>query len=135
MISEQAIALIAPCDSDGHILLLQRGEGQHCAGLWSFPGGKVEAGESAQHAAKRELLEETGLHGTAWQQLGSSRFSYPDCQLHFTLFVCVCDRPATLQAESAYVWAAQDQLGAYPMPDANKTLIRMLNERNTLPEA
>lgn len=81
--AEQAVALVAAFNLQGEILLLKRPDIGHCAGLWSFPGGKIIPGESALAAAGRELQEESGLTGEQWQQLGESRFRYPDRSLHF----------------------------------------------------
>jgi len=108
------------------VLLLKRHQHQHCADLWSFPGGKVEAGEQAQQAAIRELNEETGLSASDWRSIGESRFAYPDRVLHFVLFTCVCEHIAGLQTEAPHVWARVDTLPDYPMPEANAALIDML---------
>jgi len=122
----QAIVLIAPFDDKGNVLLLKRDEKAHCAGLWSFPGGKVEAGESSEDAAIRELKEETALSATGWKNLCQQSFEYPDRLLHFNLFICVCYDISPLNAESAYVWSAVDKLTDYPMPAANDLFIAAL---------
>jgi len=125
---EQRIALVAPFDDRGRILLLKRAADQHCAGLWSFPGGKVEAGESFEAAARRELREETGLSGSDWQRLGAQQFEYPDRLLHFKLYRCYCDKLVSLACESVHDWCLPEQLAGYPMPAANRALITMLCE-------
>jgi len=125
----QSIVLIAPFDDEGNILLLKRDEGQHCGGLWSFPGGKVEAGEDPEIAAMRELKEETGLSATDWQNLCQKSFEYPDRLLHFELFCCVCHDLSSLDAESAYTWSAVDKLTDYPMPVANDAFIAALKSK------
>jgi len=108
---------------------LKRHDEQHCGGLWSFPGGKVEQGESAQAAAMRELQEETGLTGSAWQSLGTHSFSYPDRLLHFQLFSCLCASFTALSCESGHAWVRIDALADYPMPEANSALLPMLCAR------
>ena len=108
------------------MLLLKRNSDQHCGDLWSFPGGKIEAGETPKVAAKRELQEETGLEGYDWRFLGDSTFEYPDRLLHFLLFSCLCDNIESLESESTHLWAEFDQLSNYPMPAANEELINML---------
>jgi len=122
----QAIALVVPFDGDGKVLLLKRNSDQHCGDLWSFPGGKIEVGETPKVAAKRELQEETGLEGCDWKFLGDSTFEYPDRLLHFLLFSCLCDNIESLVSESTHLWVEFDQLSNYPMPGANEELINML---------
>ncbi|MDQ6981592.1 MAG: NUDIX domain-containing protein [Mariprofundus sp.] len=121
------MALVAPFDCKGNLLLLKRNQNQHCGGLWSFSGGKVEAGESAKEAAIRELKEETGLSGTDWHLLGNHDFEYPDCLLHFHLFSCLCEDISPLACESPHAWVKRSRLSNYPMPDANQALIPLLN--------
>jgi len=125
----QTIVLIAPFDDKGNVLLLKRDDDKHCGGLWSFPGGKVEAGEKPQAAAVRELKEETGLNGTAWQSICNQSFEYPDCLLHFELFSCVCHDLSLLDTESTHVWSAIGDLTDYPMPAANDVFIAVLQTR------
>lgn len=115
-----------PFDSKSNVLLLKRGKGQHCGGFWSFPGGKIEAGEQAQQAAMRELKEETGLSATCWQSVGEYSYAYPDRLLHFFLFTCVCDNITLLQTETPHVWTSTDALADYPMPEANSAMINMV---------
>ncbi len=108
------------------MLLLKRDEGLHCGGLWSFPGGKIEAGEDPEIAAMRELKEETGLSATYWQKLCNQSFEYPDRRLHFQLFSCVCHDTSDLNAESSHIWSTTSDLENYPMPAANDAFITAL---------
>jgi len=123
----QSIALVVAVDIDGKVLLLKRDGDQHCADLWSFPGGKIEVGETPKLAAIRELKEETALEGKAWSFLGDSTYEYPDRLLHFLLFRCLCDNLAPLACESPHLWVKSDQLSDYPMPEANRQLIDLLD--------
>ena len=108
------------------MLLLKRDDDKHCGGLWSFPGGKVEAGEQPLAAAMRELKEETGLSATGWKSLCNQSFEYPDRLLHFELFSCVCSDLSPLDTESTHAWSAIDTLTHYPMPAANDQFIKAL---------
>jgi len=125
------IALIAPFDDKGNILLLKRDSNQHCGALWSFPGGKVEAGETPKKAAIRELMEETGLTGSNWKLLGMHDFEYPDRKLNFLLFSCLCKDTKGLLCESPHVWADVIKLHEFPMPEANTELLNMLSHKLT----
>ncbi len=123
---QAAIALVAAFDRHARLLLLKRHDNQHCAGLWSFPGGKIEAHETAEQAARRELREETGLTGSDWQQLGTHAFDYADRSLHFTLFHCLCTHTSSLTPESEHGWFTLQRLPALPMPQANAELIEIV---------
>jgi len=116
-------------DHQGKVLLLKRHTDQHCGGLWSFPGGKIEAGESPQTAAQRELREETGLIGSSWQQLCTQPFAYADRTLYFTLFTCVCDGLAAPDTEVPHAWSEVSALPDYPMPEANASFVTALTSK------
>lgn len=122
---EQAIALVAALNENGEILLLKRPDDVHCGGLWSLPGGKFEAGESPLAAARRELLEETGLKGSAWRPLGEHAHAYPDRHLRFSLFACHVEGSVGLPDET-HAWVLQSRLDRYPMPSANEGLMGLL---------
>ena len=122
----QLIALIAAFNGDHEILLLKRPDEAHCGGLWSFPGGKVEAGETPLTAARRELTEETGLVGFDWHFLGEHRHRYAEAMLHFHLFACRCDPSARLRCQEQPIWVAPERLNDVPMPAANQALIGLV---------
>jgi len=122
----QTISLIAAFNSNGKLLLLKRPDDVHLGGLWSFPGGKVEAGETPLDAAKRELAEETGLTGQSWRSLGEYQHTYPDRTLHFHLFGCDGLNPDSLNSNEAHAWVPADKLGEYPMPEANRALLDLI---------
>src|SRR5258708_25739748 len=84
------VAAVALIDPDGRVLLAQRPEGKHLAGLWEFPGGKVHAGETPEAALIRELKEELGIDVTA-SCLAPFTFAshgYPEFHLLMPLYVC-----------------------------------------------
>jgi mutator protein MutT len=125
--NSRVIALVAAFNSSKEILLLKRPDDVHCAGLWSFPGGRVEEGETPLNAAVRELKEETGLSGTLWRHLGKGSHTYPDRRLHFLFFICHCPDISGLSSESTHAWSRLDELGTFSMPEANSELLPMLS--------
>jgi len=123
---DQVIALVAAFNADKEVLLLKRPDSAYQSGLWSFPGGKVEADEMPLQAAVRELLEETGLQGKQWRHLGKASHAYEDRRLHFLFFVCHCPDITNLACESEPAWVRLEDLRHYPMPEANDKLSPML---------
>ncbi|RME84946.1 MAG: NUDIX domain-containing protein [Zetaproteobacteria bacterium] len=117
------IALVAACDEEARILLLQRRPDQSFAGMWSLPGGKIEPGEAPLRAARRELWEETGLSGSSWRRLGVVRGNKP--YVRFYLFSCrVTGDPP--RPEARYRWAELQALSRLPMPPANEAIVHKL---------
>ncbi len=123
----RVIALTAAFNSSRELLLLKRPDDIHCGGLWSFPGGRVEEGETHLNAAIRELKEETGLSATRWRHLGKGSHTYSDRTLNFLFFVCHCPYISGLNSESTHTWSRVDELEKFPMPEANARLLPMLS--------
>lgn len=123
-----ACALVGP---GGRVLLAQRPPGRSMAGLWEFPGGKVEAGERPEDALIRELKEELAISVCEpWlAPLTFASHTYPDFHLLMPLFICRrwegIIRPAEGQ-DIAWVWASD--LGNYAMPPADIPLIPVLRD-------
>lgn len=127
------ISLIAVLNTQHEVLLLLRDAAVHCPDVWSFPGGKVEANESAQTAALRELHEETGIMLDTAELIGTYTHQYPDRLLHFSLFVAHLDSSPTPVSPtpicvSAFCWQAMTQLKNTIMPEANSALLAMLEQ-------
>ena len=123
-----AVALI---DADGRVLLAQRPDGKSLAGLWEFPGGKVEPGETPEAALIRELREELGID--TWKSclapLTFASHSYEDFHLLMPLFACRRWQGTPVPQERqrlAWVWAKD--LKDYPMPPADLPLIPILRD-------
>lgn len=123
------VAAAALIDRDGRILLAQRPEGKAMAGLWEFPGGKIEPGETPEFALMRELQEELGIETRpcCFAPIGFASHSYQDFHLLMPLFVCRTWR-GTPQGREGQVmqWASAKDLYNYPMPEADIPLLSAL---------
>jgi 8-oxo-dGTP diphosphatase len=126
------LLLVAACvllDSEGRILIAKRPEGRSLAGLWEFPGGKVEAGESPEHAVIRELAEELGIDIAAadLSPLTFASHAYPDFHLLMPLFLCRRWRGKVKPYEGQeLLWVKPAELVAYAMPPADEPLKAVL---------
>lgn len=106
------------------MLVAQRAQDAHLGGLWEFPGGKLEPGEEPAVAARRELLEETGLAGGAVEPLLVHEFEYPDRTVR--LHVYLIREP---EGAGGGTWLSIDEIGALAMPPANAPILRALRWR------
>ncbi|MEO1293813.1 MAG: (deoxy)nucleoside triphosphate pyrophosphohydrolase [Pseudomonadota bacterium] len=128
MVLVVAAALIDP---DGRVLIAQRPEGKSMAGLWEFPGGKVEPGERPEEALIRELEEELGVstHESCLAPLTFASHGYEDFHLLMPLFACRKWQGTARSAEGQQLaWVAPNRLREYPMPPADLPLIPILRD-------
>jgi len=125
------VAAVALFDRDGRVLIARRPEGKSMAGLWEFPGGKVEAGETPEQALIRELQEELAVD-TVESCLAPFTFAshaYDDFHLLMPLYVCrKWEGKVTPVEGQTLKWEMPTQLKEYPMPPADKPLIAMLRD-------
>lgn len=123
------VAAAALIDRDGRILIAQRPDGKSMAGLWEFPGGKVESGETPEYALMRELREELGIETRpcCFSPIAFASHSYDDFHLLMPLFTCrVWDGAVVPQENQATKWVRISELHDYPMPAADIPLITAL---------
>lgn len=125
------VSAVALIDRDGRVLLAQRPEGKSMAGLWEFPGGKVEPGETPEHALIRELKEELDIDtwASCLAPLTFASHSYDDFHLLMPVFACrKWEGQPKPQEGQSLSWARVDQLREYPMPPADLPLIPILRD-------
>ena len=126
------LVLVAACaliDPDGRVLLAQRPAGKSMAGLWEFPGGKVENGERPEDALIRELGEELGIvvREPCLAPLAFASHAYPDFHLLMPLYVCRrWEGTVTAREGQSLAWVRPNRLRDYPMPPADEPLISHL---------
>jgi 8-oxo-dGTP diphosphatase len=111
-------------NSAGEILISLRHPDLHQGGLWEFPGGKVEAGESVEQALRRELKEELGIDAQGIEPLITIKHDYGD--RHVQLNVCVVTQfvgDVKHSDNQPVQWVAQEKLNHYTFPDANKPIV------------
>lgn len=126
------LLLVAACalvDADGRVLIAQRPQGKIMAGLWEFPGGKVEDGESPEETLIRELREELGIETkeACLAPLTFASHDYQDFHLVMPLFVCRRWQGLAKGREGqALKWVRPTELRQYAMPPADAPLIAPL---------
>ena len=125
------VSAVALIDVEGRVLLAQRPKGKSMAGLWEFPGGKVEPGETPEAALIRELQEELGID--TWQSclapLTFASHTYDDFHLLMPLFACRKWNGIVQSKENqALKWVYARELRNYPMPPADVPLIPIIRD-------
>lgn len=124
------VVAAALVDGEGRVLLQQRAPGRSMAGLWEFPGGKVEPGELPEAALIRELEEELGIDADSTCLAPAAFASAPLGDRHLILLLYICRKwqgiPAPLDA-SALQWVRPNEMVSLPMPPADRPLIGLLD--------
>jgi len=125
------VSAVALVDKDGRVLLAQRPVGKSMAGLWEFPGGKVETGETPETALIRELHEELGIE--TWDSclapLSFASYTYETFHLLMPLFICrKWEGIAQPKEGQTLKWVFPKDMRAYPMPPADLPLIPILRD-------
>ncbi|KAB7614600.1 8-oxo-dGTP diphosphatase MutT [Amylibacter sp. SFDW26] len=125
------VSAVALIDADGRVLLAQRPEGKSMAGLWEFPGGKVEQGETPETALVRELDEELGIQtwNSCLAPLTFASHSYDDFHLLMPVFACrKWEGIPSPKEGQTLAWVHVKDLKSYPMPAADIPLIAVLRD-------
>ena len=131
---DKRIVLVAACaliDADGRVLLAQRPEGKSMAGLWEFPGGKIEQGETPEETLVRELREELGIETKVpcLAPLTFASHAYDDFHLLMPLYICRRYEGIARGLEGQTIkWVRAKDLRSYPMPPADDPLVPFLTD-------
>ena len=128
LVIEVAAGLIR--DAAGRYLITQRRGGSHLAGLWEFPGGKLESGETAAAGLRRELEEELSAIFTVGALVETVRWEYPDRTVTLHFFACRLESGTIAPRESqAMEWVEPARLADYDFPPADRELIQRLGRQ------
>ncbi|MEP3634468.1 MAG: 8-oxo-dGTP diphosphatase MutT [Shimia thalassica] len=125
------VSAVALIDVDGRVLLAQRPEGKSLSGMWEFPGGKIEQGETPEQALIRELQEELGIDtwASCLAPLTFASHTYDDFHLLMPLFACrKWDGIPSSQEGQKLQWVRPENLRDYKMPPADIPLIPILRD-------
>jgi mutator protein MutT len=117
-------------DAAGRYLITQRRRGSHLAGLWEFPGGKVEAGETAAACLRRELMEELSAIFAVGELAETVRWDYPERTVVLHFFHCRLESGDIAPREQQGMeWVEPARLVDYDFPPADRELIQRLSAR------
>ena len=134
MSDTKKLVLVVACalvDADNRVLLAQRPEGKSLAGLWEFPGGKVEPGETPELALVRELKEELGIDTkvSCLAPLTFASHAYDSFHLLMPLYACRRGQGTPRPREGQQLaWVRASDLARYPMPPADLPLVPILRD-------
>ena len=118
---------------DGKLLITQRPADGHLGGLWEFPGGKCEPGETFEQALHRELMEELGIEVEVCELIETITHEYPEKTVHLCFFRCLWRRhePQPIGCP-ALAWVVRDELAGYAFPAADAQLLGKLSDSEAL---
>lgn len=134
MLSKKSYNVVAALlfDQDGKILITQRPAGSHLEGLWEFPGGTIEEGESPEQALLREIKEEINLDIKVKKLFWQERFEYDVKKIHISFYLCAITpgRQEVVPLEVAdFRWVTIEELPNYKFPAADEALLEKLHKR------
>jgi mutator protein MutT len=123
------VVLAAIVERDGRLLVTRRLKGTHLAGLWEFPGGKCDAGETHEACLARELIEELGVTSSIGPEMLTVEHAYPErtVRLHFRT-CAIGGEPRPLLGQEIR-WVERSELASLEFPEADRELIEMLSRR------
>ncbi|MFW2390562.1 MAG: 8-oxo-dGTP diphosphatase MutT [Polyangiales bacterium] len=112
---------------DGRVLLTRRAKGQHLAGMWEFPGGKLEEGEAPEDALVRECLEECGIEVEVAEILDVTHHSYPEKDVLLLFYLCELRAGEVRNIEIAdHAWVTPEEIDDYSLPPADERVVERI---------
>lgn len=109
---------------EGRVLLTRRAEGQHLAGMWEFPGGKLEEGESPEAAVVRECREECGIEVEVEDILDVTHYRYPQKDVLLLFYKCaLCAGEVQHLQVADHAWVLGSEIDSYPLPPADERVV------------
>jgi mutator protein MutT len=120
------VVAAAVIEDRGRFFVTRRQKGVHLEGLWEFPGGKCDPGESLEDCLRRELKEELGVDATIGDELFSVTHDYPDRRVELHFLSCALDRPPEPLLGQEMRWIARRDLDSLRFPPADEQLIALL---------
>lgn len=114
------------CIQNGRVLLSQRPPGKHLAGVWEFPGGKIEAGETPEAALQREFQEELAVSISNINPYTFAHHRYPEQEVLLLFFTCDIDGSPESRENNPFQWVLLAELDQFKFPDADLRLVAQL---------
>jgi mutator protein MutT len=128
--SEEHVDVVAAViERGGRILIARRHAGSHLGGLWEFPGGKRQAGETPEAALVREIREELDAAATVGELLDDVEWRYPEKTVRLRFFRCAIEGEPRAAEGQEIAWVAPLDLGSYEFPPADAGLVERLRRR------
>jgi mutator protein MutT len=130
-VTQAAATVVAAAivERDGRFLMTRRLQGTHLEGLWEFPGGKADPGESLEACLARELAEELGVESRVGALRWSTTHDYPSKRVELHFFDCSIDGDPRPLLGQELRWVSRAELGSLPLPEADAGLVALLARR------
>ena len=125
------VVAAAVIEQEGRLLVTRRPTGVHLEGLWEFPGGKCQEGESLRECLRRELVEELGTDAAVGDEIFSTSHEYDERTVALHFFDCLLGREPRPLLGQEMRWVTRDELGSLAFPPADAELITRLRNRRT----
>ena len=123
------VVVAAVVEQDGRFLVTRRLEGTHLSGLWEFPGGKCEPGETLEACLSREIQEELGVTADVHEEIVSTEHDYPERTVRLHFLRCDLAGPPQAVLGQEMRWVTRAELRSLPLPEADRALVEALTGR------
>ena len=123
------VVTAAVIEREGRVLVTRRLSGTHLEGLWEFPGGKCEPGESLEACLRRELREELAVDAIIGSELLSTRHAYPERKVELHFFAVTAAGEPVAQIGQQMQWVRREDLATLKLPPADDELVALLQKR------